>query len=406
MALFCLSTVLIVITALNILICRRIYAPPIIIGAVFLFSYLCIELAYGKLENGYWFYGCYVLAVCFFSVGFYLVQRKSEGRICLNSEAFSFVDRKYLVLKSIAYLSAAGQICLIIPVIIKTYDGNLWSTVREHYSGNAVAALMSLYVQVLVFVSFYLYIVNNTPKNRRRFLEILPCLLPFMLVTHRGEWFMVIITLTFEWLIGKRISNIKAIKCGFLVVIALVVLIAISSIWKFRNDFSSNKALFESILRMYFSTQYVAFRERMTNEPIFLYGQNTFRFVIAVLYKLGITKTVPVNTIQNFVEIYGYDTNVYTGLSYYAMDFGMWWAYVVEFLLGVLYGALYRKSFSKERTSVFSIVALSMLMYPLINQFFDDRYLSICSQWLKYMIFLWLITRNRILQNHHEDRSE
>lgn len=134
-----------------------------------MFSYLCIELAYGKLENGYWFYGCYVLAVCFFSVGFYLVQRKSEGRICLNSEAFSFVDRKYLVLKGIAYLSAAGQICLIIPVIIKTYNGNLWSTVKEHYSGNAVAALMSLYVQVLVFVSFYLYIVNNTPKTEEDF---------------------------------------------------------------------------------------------------------------------------------------------------------------------------------------------------------------------------------------------
>lgn len=406
MVLFCLSVALVIIITINILIYKKIYAPPIILGVVFLFSYLCIQLAYGKLENGYWFYGCYVLAVCFFSIGFYLVLNKNKRKVYLNSGTFSFADGKYLVLKGIAYLSAIGQIYLIVPAVGESYDGNLWSTIREHYSGNAVAALMSLYVQVLVFVSFYLYITNSTRKNRRRFLEVLPCLLPFMLVTHRGEWFMVIITLTFEWLIGRKISNTKAIRCGILVLIALASLIAISSIWKFRNDFESNKTLFEAILRMYFSTQYVAFRERMMNEHILLYGQNTFRFGIAVLYKLGFIKMTPVNTIQQFVEIYGYDTNVYTGLSYYAMDFGMWWAYAIEFFLGALYGILYKKSLSEKKTSVFSIVALSMLMYPLINQFFDDKYLSICSQWLKYFIFLWLITREKVLKNCPEDSAK
>ena len=63
---------------------------------------------------------------------------------------------------------------------------------------------------------------------------------------------------------------------------------------------------------------------------------------------------------------------------------------------------LYVKTFNGKKINLLCLVGLSMLMYPLVNQFFDDKYFSILAEWLKYFIVLILLTQKCFVKSQGE----
>ena len=250
------------------------------------------------------------------------------------------------------------------------------------------------------FVCFTIWLIDKNSVNRKRLVYELPTLIPVVLCANRGTWFMLIIGTIFLLLIINRTSNSKTVKIAVFSIVILMGIILISSIWKYGDYFDSYEKIFQMVSKSYFSTQFVAFRKKMewinAGHGRMGMGENTFRFIIAIAHYFGLADE-PVDIVQKFVNIYRFNTNVYTGLSYYATDFGMWWAYFIEFILGILYGYLFKRAFKYQSSEIFAIIALSMLMYPLINQFFDDKYFSVFWQWIKQFLFLWIFTRKSVL---------
>ena len=146
----------------------------------------------------------------------------------------------------------------------------------------------------------------------------------------------------------------------------------------------------------YFSSSTVAFVEYMKSPKDYLYGANTFRFFIAILKSIGFNVNVP-ELIQEEIQFYGDKTNVYTVLHYYVRDFGIIYAFFIQFVLGIFYGVLYKKAILKGTFSPFYIAVLSIFFFPLINQFFDDKYFSILSSWLQMIFWIWFFTSKSFL---------
>ena len=110
MTLFILAFLTVIILLVNVFISKKIYAPPVILCAVFLACFFLIEVAYGALEDEYLFYGCYVIAAIMFSVGFHLA---SFGVKCSSNNTkyyASFSDQWFPILILMAYGISANQL--------------------------------------------------------------------------------------------------------------------------------------------------------------------------------------------------------------------------------------------------------------------------------------------------------
>ena len=399
MNLFIFFLMLLVITCTNLYICSKVYAPPVVLGLIFLFSYAIINYTYGGLENEYAFYSCFMIAVLFFSIGFYTTGNKTV--ISSNKLTFLVKFKKFYfkIFWIIEYLVGIIQFIYMIPILLKN-KGNAWHIIRKEYEGTGLLDLLNLYIIIFVLTCFCIWLIDNSGVNKKRMLLSIPAIIPAILSSNRGTWFMLIIAVVFIVFYVKRLSNIKTLIIALISIATILGLFFVSSIWKYSDYINSIEEIFRIVSKSYFSTQFVAFREKMewikAGHGRLGMGENTFRFFVAIGHSLGFAQE-PVDTVQRFMNIYGYNTNVYTGLSYYATDFGMWWAYFIEFILGMIYGYLFKRVFRKQTDWIFGIIALSILMYPLINQFFDDRYFSVLSQWIKQFFFLWIFTRKNVL---------
>lgn len=377
---------------------KHVGAPPVILGLVFLVSYVFIMIAYGSKESNVWFYICYLLSATFFLWGFLITTTKRKLYVSPISANIYFNKKVFFVIWWVEIIFSSIQLAKML-IASRGSNYNLWSSIRLNYQSNAITDFLFLFETVFFFVIVAIFLINRTKHNMRRAIMSATPLIPYILSSHRGVWFMFVITLVFMLIYIYKPNNIKVLKTGVIAILCLISVILISSFWKYGKWYSSPEELIRFVLNAYFSSPFVAFKQYMESNPDLLMGQNTFRFFIAVFYQLGIGSP-PVDVIQPFTSVYGYPTNVYTGLHYYAADFGMWWAYVIEFALGLLYGFLYSKTFSKGKVNLICLIGLCMLMYPLINQFFDDKYFSILSEWIKYFSILIFLTQKFFIKQH------
>ncbi|MBR1373232.1 hypothetical protein IJ556_02125, partial [bacterium] len=76
-----------------------------------------------------------------------------------------------------------------------------------------------------------------------------------------------------------------------------------------------------------------------------------------------------------------------------ARDFGLWWALLVQFFLGLFYGGLYKRFVKNDTFHLATIIILCLLIDPIVNQFFDDKFFSIVSHWLQRIIFVLVVVK-------------
>jgi oligosaccharide repeat unit polymerase len=118
------------------------------------------------------------------------------------------------------------------------------------------------------------------------------------------------------------------------------------------------------------------------------FGEYGFRFLYAVLYKIGITDTPPIDLVQPFIYV-PFPTNVYTIYYTYAKDFGVAGSLLFVGFFGFIHSFFYFKAKADDRSLLYSYLYV-LFVYPLIMSFFQDQYFSLISLWLQFILFFVL----------------
>ncbi len=91
-----------------------------------------------------------------------------------------------------------------------------------------------------------------------------------------------------------------------------------------------------------------------------------------------------------------FPTNVYTGLKFFYLDFGMWGLFGVMFAIGLIQTYIYYRAVDRDPLY---IVLYAVLIYPLIIIFFDDYYGQIIGYAKIYILLLLYFRLLRLFES-------
>jgi oligosaccharide repeat unit polymerase len=113
------------------------------------------------------------------------------------------------------------------------------------------------------------------------------------------------------------------------------------------------------------------------------WGNHMFRLIFVLLSIVGLKANVqPIHQEYQMVPL---PTNVYTVYYPYYNDYLFYGAFLIQFILGIIHGLVYRKAATGHPLFVF---LFAVLLYPLFMQFFHDQYFNLFSMWLQYIILV------------------
>jgi oligosaccharide repeat unit polymerase len=139
-------------------------------------------------------------------------------------------------------------------------------------------------------------------------------------------------------------------------------------------------------LRSYTIAPLLAFSKLVESNPPLGWGENTFRFFIALQHSLGLSNIQPVALIKDYAYVPD-SVNVYTVYEVYFRDF-FYSGILIPPLYLVGHYWLYRKALLFGGVWIFYY---SASVYPLVMQFFQDQYFSLLSLWIQIVFWYWLI---------------
>lgn len=126
------------------------------------------------------------------------------------------------------------------------------------------------------------------------------------------------------------------------------------------------------------------------------FGENTFRLFYAVLYKLGLSSTEPVDVILPWIEK-PLVTNTYTGMYPFYMDFGVVGVIFFAIVLGSIYGWIFKKA---QSGSNFNILVYAVFSQIVFTQYVADMLFSNTAIYVKMILLLLIpfyVTKNNLL---------
>ena len=184
-------------------------------------------------------------------------------------------------------------------------------------------------------------------------------------------------------IICLNVTNGKLFWFASLFVIGFLVFFSYFTILKFPESGLEKTELILSNLSVYTSGGIVAFEKFFGSNQELLWGQHTFRIFYVFGNRIFGTPEV-VSLIKEFIDIgNNLTTNVYTMYAFYIADFGKVFGLVMQFLVAIGYGVVYKNMVKKRAVSIF-IFAISI--YPLIMQFFAEQYFSMLSKWVQCVL--------------------
>lgn len=378
---------------------KTIACPPVCLGLVWLISYVFIVAFNGVSSTNSFVYSFFFISYAFFCFGFFLIYpkgNKSSLKIFSTSLAINYSFLRLLLL--VDFCISFGFCFFFIPYLSK--ETSLWTSINRSTTLDFLKnGIYGVFLNFLPIVSLFLFSLYLVTKNRRLlkyFFLSVPSLFPVFVLSSRGVWICIFIGFVFILLFVRKPDNKTIVFFGVILMVLFCLFFILTSLDKYSNAYSQMTFLekMRYLFLSYFVNPSTAFVEWYQSPHDYYFGAHTFRFVLAVLNKIGFNISVP-DTLQPFIEINGVRGNVYTVLYWYSSDFGFWWACIVQFSLGIVFGFLY-KVVSLPKNSAFyfsSLMFLSLLMCPLFASFFSDLYFSIFSVWLQRAFFCYLLSK-------------
>lgn len=378
---------------------KDLASPVFILSSIWTFIYFLLILRMKNIEFLDIKYLISFVSVLLFSLGFFLVVGNNT-KLKINKYANIKVSykKRIKILVIVSFFIFIMYLFETIPVLINNFQYNFWQTVNiAENEGLIKENILISYGRTFIFSFFVLsyisYLIYPSKSNRNLFIYMFAIHSTFLIFGARGGMFWAVLIMGFGYLIVNNNNNKEIFKILLLIFILIVLIFVATSFLKFVFDDQNNPFDFiVKYFRIYFTTPPLAFVSYLNSPSELLYGQNTFRFFIAVFDEIGFNLEPP-PTVQEFIYVYGDRTNVYTHLHYYARDFGLIYAFIIQTLLGIIHGYFYLKVRVSNKTNLFQLSIYLFIYFPLVNQFFDDKYFSIFSTWLQIFIWSFLISR-------------
>lgn len=244
------------------------------------------------------------------------------------------------------------------------------------------------YIFPLAFFSAALQVMLwRAGKNTSRTLLAGAILLAFaygVLSTGRGILIGVFVTLAMIPIVLRQIGIWKS--AAYLFAVSLIFFVVLGWLMGKGGNFGLEaEELFLALgetFSIYLLSSISAFDHLLQQVSPLEGGLNSFRTLFALLHAMGFDVTVR-PLVQDFVEV-PYSTNVYTLYQPYFQDFGILSLPLMQFVFGLLHGAIYRAA-TDSRPHPAAVYLYALSFWPLLGQFGSDAYLSLLSQWIQYL---------------------
>lgn len=330
----------------------------------------------------------YTLGVFMFTLGGLAVKLKFKPQIIDLNETHLFEIRKnidiFLIVITLIFLPVFILKSYELAVEYMIYDslfaGLRNSSVQEQDIGFSKYGLTFAYVSF--FVQGYQFVFNRNNKFKLYLSAFI--LLIFCFFSTGRTFFILYLCLIFGILIIFKKLKKKHLMYGISSVLILFSTIGIllNKGGSVDNNLGENiSGIFESFM-VYFIGSLSAFDAFIHSNYDSTYGQNSFRFLHSILYKIGIVESKPIDLVDQYASI-PFDTNVYSIYKIYFQDFGLSFMMIMIFSMAILHTFFYLKAIN-ERKFIHTFF-YSILLYPLFMSFFQEQYLTLIPTWI-YLI--------------------
>jgi oligosaccharide repeat unit polymerase len=149
------------------------------------------------------------------------------------------------------------------------------------------------------------------------------------------------------------------------------------------DSVSDNTSSILDNFTIYFLGGVYGFDSALKSGFILDFGENVFRFFIAVAHSLGISSLQPKKLVMPYITT-PILSNVYTLYFNYFKDFS-YFGLLFNCIYSVIHTIFYNKT--QENNKFINIYFFAILMYPLIMSFFQDQYMSLFSTWIQLTFY-------------------
>ena len=399
-----LLLVMLIVIIINILLFKDLISPPIILSIIWCVPIMLIAL----LENGFQSYQfneyafIFPIGIIFFDIGFLMITRtvarndnaiKIKGVVEIKKTIYILI-----VIELIVFFIFLFQITIYVMNNFKynfwfTYK---WSTQMGYLTELSIMPVFRAVSRVMACVLLIIYLNDKKNKNKKItfLMQLLITIAYSILGQGRTGIFAFIVPLFIIYVIMERKSLFQSLKTMIVLTLLLIIIFLVYA--KLKSPYEEqNLEFYLRKIENYTSGGLVAFCDWCENDnKEYTYGGCTFRFFFAVLSKLGVDVEVQ-DLIEPYVEnLNGNVGNVYTIYHWYAKDFGLVYALLVQLFIGIFHGVLYKYVYIKS--DIFWIALHSMYYFALIMQFFMDEYSTLFSLWLQYLIMLIVLLKTNV----------
>lgn len=399
-----ISILLIIFFILMLYCTKDIISPPVVLSFVWSIPFIWLVAAEGVRNNGYdigiiGFY--FFFGVIVFSVGYFIQNKKIYKKI----EKFEVVDLRKMT--SIFKIFIIIELVITLIWLLKVYkfvaanfQYNFWFTYKwnvsmGNFSDGAIVEYLRTASRVFSCIAFVQFLSHSYVKEDSKWflLQLLITIVLNLLGQGRSGIFSFVIPMGIIFILMKRKSNFKTIKiCCKIFLVLIFVFVVYANL---KNPYDNSNTSIISTVENYLCGAVVSF-EKWTVTPRKNYGMGlyTFRFFLAILKALGFNVEVVPMVEEYVLNINGNIGNVYTFYKWYANDFGLGYAMIWQFIVGMIHGYISKKMY-QCRTEKWLLI-FSFSFYPLIMQFFMDEYITLLSTWIQVYFWIWLILNTNI----------
>ena len=227
--------------------------------------------------------------------------------------------------------------------------------------------------------------------------------------TSRTSTFTVVILLVMTQIVlrnGKNTKDVISIKKEkiknrrlFLFAVVFILLVFLSVALQKNPDEYGSVSRIEFYVRNisnYTNLSSAAFVEWYKNGFEYTNGENSFRFIYAVLNALGVgTKSrIGENFGGLFITYKGMSTNALTVARAYVEDFGIVFMATMLNIFGLIHGAIYKRVVVYRGLYQMRFALINaMLCIPMFYQILTNQYLNVLSGWIQYVIWICIFTQ-------------
>lgn len=365
--------------------------------------YFILIICTYKYDSSNFYFILFLISNTLFLIGFIIPLNGCTKISYLNNyELNNSLSVKAYFIKLLFFFEILILMYFLIGMLIfiqNNFERNIWFSLKygramgTYYEGALVERFRVIAIS-LTHILAIIYFNNKSDINKKNF--YFQTIITFILVffgVGRTTLFTMFVPIFFSYIYIKKPNNKKIIATLLKMGISLLLIFIIYAYMKF--PYLIGESSFKFImgqLQIYTVSPMIAFVNWCSTNSNYAYGIYTFRGILALFSSIGFDINVP-SVVSEYVLVGDDLTNVYTSLHYYAKDFGIVYALLIQLIIGVFHGFLYKKAVLSKNTTIFRISIFTLFYYSLVMQFFVDQYMSLLSQWIQYAVCYYLISK-------------